>query len=254
MERKQSYKYKMDVGKYAMDDEKKKKLKRYTRIMHPVSVITILGGIFSTFYALEHLNELSGGISALLGVVFCFAMLMVMFKCTDIEEEMFVEFSQNRNDVISKLNTIIEFEDGSYIPMYEFIDKKTTTLNTVNINITRKAEPLRIIDGSDEMDEVKIDIAHRDYPELDENDVINKLLPFALNNDNIEEMKKERKVDTMHQLLQKRHTKALQEEPTHVPANEHLLLSHSNEIKKENMINKELIQESLDEQKEILKR
>lgn len=254
MERKHSYKYKMDVGKYAMDDEKKKKIKRYTKIMYPVSAITILGGIFSTFYALGHLNELSGGISALLGLVFSFAMLMVMFKCTDIEEEMFVKISQNRNEIISKLNTIIEFEDGSYIPMYEFIDKETTTLNTVNINITRKAEPLRIIDGSDEMDEVKIDIAHRDYPKLDENDVINKLLPFALNNDNIEEIKKERKVDTMHQLLQKRHTKALQEEPTHVKANEHLLLNHGNEIEKENMINKDLLQQLLDEQKELIKR
>lgn len=254
MERKHSYKYKMDVGKYAMDDEKKKKIKRYTKIMYPVSVITILGGIFSTFYALGHLSELSGGISALLGLVFSFAMLMVMFKCTDIEEEMFVKISQNRNEIISKLNTIIEFEDGSYIPMYEFIDKETTTLNTVNINITRKAEPLRIIDGSDEMDEVKINIAHRDYPKLDENDVINKLLPFALNNDNIEEIKKERKVDTMHQLLQKRHTKALQEEPTHMKANDHLLLNHGNEIEKENMINKDLLQQLLDEQKELIKR
>ena len=254
MERKHSYKYKMDVGKYAMDDEKKKKIKRYTKIMYPVSVITILGGIFNTFYALGHLSELSGGISALLGLVFSFAMLMVMFKCTDIEEEMFVKISQNRNEIISKLNTIIEFDDGSYIPMYEFIDKETTTLNTVNINITRKAEPLRIIDGSDEMDEVKINIAHRDYPKLDENDVINKLLPFALNNDNIEEIKKERKVDTMHQLLQKRHTKALQEEPTHMKANDHLLLNHGNEIEKENMINKDLLQQLLDEQKELIKR
>lgn len=254
MERKQSYKYKMDVGKYAMDDEKKKKIKRYIRCTYPISIVVLMVGMYSIFYAISHLNELLGGISALIGIVFSLAMLMIMFKCTDIEEEMFVNISQNRNKIISKLNTIIEFEDGSYIPMYEFIDKKTTTLNTVNINITRKAEPLRIIDGSDEMDEMKIDIAHRDYPKLDENDMINKLLPFAFNNDNIEEMKKERKVDTMHQLLQKRHTKALQEEPTHVKTNEHLLLNHGNEIEKENMINKDLLQQLLDEQKEILRR
>lgn len=254
MERKQSYKYKMDVGKYATDDEKKKKLKHYTRSIYPLLMITILGGIYSTFYALGHLNELSGGISALLGVVFGVVMLIALFKGASLENKMIVNISQNCNEIISILNKIIEFEDGSYIPMYEFIDKTTTTLNTVNINITRKAEPLRIIDGSDEMDKVKIDIAHRDYPKLDEYEVINKLLPFAFNNDNIEEIKKEKNVDTMHQLLQKRHTKALQEEPTHVSANEHLLLNHGNEIEKENMINKDLLQQLLDEQKELIKR
>lgn len=265
MERQFGYKYKLKIGEHALDNKKSKKLKRIDNLMNIGFIVGMLITciIIVTFMMKKDIidNSTYSGliyISIFLYMVFSlFAYLLVVRQSRKIENLMMMRIvSDNREKVIKKMNQVIEFSDGAYIPVYEFIDKKTTTLKKINININRQDEPVRLIDtnSDDESDQVKINISRRDYPEIDEEALIEKLLPFAVSNNDLEETKKQREVDTTYQSWQERHTRALRQKPVK-KQNDLKQLEHvSHQLNNETSINQELQKQLLDEQKELIKR
>lgn len=265
MEQQFGYKYKLKIGKHALDNKKSKKLKH---IDNGINIGFIVGMlitciIFVTFMMKKDIidNSTYSGliyISVFLYMIFSlFAYLLVVRQSRKIENLMMMRIvSDDREKIIKKMNQVIEFSDGAYIPVYEFINKKTTTLKKINININRQSEPVRLIDtnSDDESDLVKINISRRDYPEIDEEALIEKLLPFAVSNNDLEETKKQREVDITYQSWQERHTRALQQKPVK-KQNDLKQLEHvSHQLNNETSINQELQKQLLDEQKELIKR
>lgn len=265
MERQFEYKYKLKIGEHALDNKKSKKLKSIDDWIYVVFTIGLLitSIIFVTFMMKKDIidNSTYSGLiyaSIFLYMVFSiFGYLLVVRQSRKIENSIMMRIvSDNREELIEEINQVIEFSDGAYIPVYEFIDKDTTTLKKINININRHVEPVRLIDtkSDDESDQVKINISRRDYPEINEEELIEKLIPFAVSNHDLEETKKQRKVDTTYQSLQERHTRALQQKPVKKQENLKQLEHVSQSLNNETSINQELQKQLLNEQKEILKR
>lgn len=265
MERQFGYSYKLKTGKYALDKKKSRRLKRIDDLKDVGMIFVTLAVFAIVTYFVKQLdifnNDAYSGL-IYVGIIFyilygIFAYLVMVTLSHKIENSTMIKIiSANREDVIEGMNHVIEFSDGAYIPVYEFIDKKTTSLEEINININRQSEPIRLININSyyETDQAKIDISRRDYPEINEEALFEKLLSFSINNSDLEEIKKQREVDTTYQDLQERHTRALQENPDEKQSDLKQLEHVSQLLNNETSINWELQQQLLNEQKELVKR